>query len=351
MGEPLHILEPGCPLFGPDGKLAPQDMDSAVEDDFNQILKLTTKVQPWELVQVEADAAPCIYGKTCYVKENKPLAVTTELNSENDPNQNVPTGDNESQIVDAKRETQEGNDMELESKQANLLEVKSELNEEVKTETLDQKHDFSLALESFYKDLDGGQQDQGQLTEKQQVQVKPEENKNLSASLDAFYAGIEGTEPNQKDTESLMYITTNKATDTPTQNGTELEKPLNTETENKELKEDQQAQEAQTNDNGERRGKKSRASPGLETEPSAKKKKLTLSFDKKSNPHIDTKLFDRCSLGRAMDIVLHNNNNVYSDQEKHLLNWHVANLEYGCAAELADISLKHWDQVGSSSLN
>lgn len=43
--------------------------------------------------------------------------------------------------------------------------------------------------------------------------------------------------------------------------------------------------------------------------------------------------------------------NVFSSEEKRdnellsrLLRWHIANLEYGCAADISNVSLKHWDQ-------
>lgn len=35
----------------------------------------------------------------------------------------------------------------------------------------------------------------------------------------------------------------------------------------------------------------------------------------------------------------------YTELEKSTFQWHIANLEYACAAELSDISLRHWDQV------
>jgi len=35
----------------------------------------------------------------------------------------------------------------------------------------------------------------------------------------------------------------------------------------------------------------------------------------------------------------------YVQLERSALEWHIANLEYACGAELADISLRHWDQV------
>ncbi len=84
------------------------------------------------------------------------------------------------------------------------------------------------------------------------------------------------------------------------------------------------------------------------------------------------KITDRTSLGRAIDHVLqeqvrrcspatsvppphtthhHDTRRAqklypeYTPLERSTFDWHVANLEYACAAELADISLRHWDQV------
>ena len=34
-----------------------------------------------------------------------------------------------------------------------------------------------------------------------------------------------------------------------------------------------------------------------------------------------------------------------SDEERRLLHWHWANLEYGCSAPLGAVSLAHWNQV------
>ena len=33
-----------------------------------------------------------------------------------------------------------------------------------------------------------------------------------------------------------------------------------------------------------------------------------------------------------------------TDAQNRLFNWHIANLEYGCATELTRVSLHHWDQ-------
>ena len=33
------------------------------------------------------------------------------------------------------------------------------------------------------------------------------------------------------------------------------------------------------------------------------------------------------------------------DSDRRLLDWHWANLEYGCSARLSDVSLAHWNQV------
>ncbi len=36
-----------------------------------------------------------------------------------------------------------------------------------------------------------------------------------------------------------------------------------------------------------------------------------------------------------------------SPSDRRLLDWHWANLEYGCSARLSDVSLAHWNQVRS----
>jgi hypothetical protein len=47
------------------------------------------------------------------------------------------------------------------------------------------------------------------------------------------------------------------------------------------------------------------------------------------------------SLGSELEKAL--NGYKLSDLEKRLLQWHIANLEYGCGAPLAQVSLKPWD--------
>ena len=47
------------------------------------------------------------------------------------------------------------------------------------------------------------------------------------------------------------------------------------------------------------------------------------------------------SLGSELEKAL--NGYKLSDLEKRLLQWHIANLEYGCGAPLAQVSLRHWD--------
>jgi [histone H3]-N6,N6-dimethyl-L-lysine4 FAD-dependent demethylase len=37
--------------------------------------------------------------------------------------------------------------------------------------------------------------------------------------------------------------------------------------------------------------------------------------------------------------------------ENRLMNWHIANLEYGCGNNLNDLSLNHWDQDDDYELN
>lgn len=32
----------------------------------------------------------------------------------------------------------------------------------------------------------------------------------------------------------------------------------------------------------------------------------------------------------------------FNEEEKKLLQWHINNLEYGCAFDLSDLSLQHW---------
>ena len=38
------------------------------------------------------------------------------------------------------------------------------------------------------------------------------------------------------------------------------------------------------------------------------------------------------------------------DSDRRLLDWHWANLEYGCSARLSDVSLAHWNQVCFASI-
>ena len=38
-----------------------------------------------------------------------------------------------------------------------------------------------------------------------------------------------------------------------------------------------------------------------------------------------------------------------NEPDRRLLDWHWANLEYGCSARLSDVSLAHWNQVSSNS--
>ena len=51
------------------------------------------------------------------------------------------------------------------------------------------------------------------------------------------------------------------------------------------------------------------------------------------------------SLGVALDCLLEQQK--LDAKQRRLINWHVANLEYGCAAELSKVSLKYWDQDDS----
>ena len=37
-----------------------------------------------------------------------------------------------------------------------------------------------------------------------------------------------------------------------------------------------------------------------------------------------------------------------TDEERRLLDWHWANLEYGCSARLTDVSLAHWNQASTA---
>ena len=49
------------------------------------------------------------------------------------------------------------------------------------------------------------------------------------------------------------------------------------------------------------------------------------------------------SLLGAIEALLGAEGNL-SSNERSLFNWHIANLEYGCAANLDNVSLQHWDQ-------
>jgi hypothetical protein len=55
------------------------------------------------------------------------------------------------------------------------------------------------------------------------------------------------------------------------------------------------------------------------------------------------------SLGRGIDHILQTTGadgfTAISPLEKSIFDWHIANLEYGCATDLARVSLEHWDQV------
>ena len=48
------------------------------------------------------------------------------------------------------------------------------------------------------------------------------------------------------------------------------------------------------------------------------------------------------SLGDELDKIL--TSYKLSGLERRLWQWHLANLEYGCGAELSKVSLCHWDQ-------
>jgi hypothetical protein len=58
------------------------------------------------------------------------------------------------------------------------------------------------------------------------------------------------------------------------------------------------------------------------------------------------------SLGRGIDHILQTTGadgfSAISPLEKSIFDWHIANLEYGCATDLARVSLEHWDQVRST---
>lgn len=55
------------------------------------------------------------------------------------------------------------------------------------------------------------------------------------------------------------------------------------------------------------------------------------------------------SLGRGIDHVLSMTGaegfGAISTLEKNVFDWHIANLEYGCATDLSRVSLEEWDQV------
>jgi hypothetical protein len=59
------------------------------------------------------------------------------------------------------------------------------------------------------------------------------------------------------------------------------------------------------------------------------------------------------SLGRGIDHILQTTGadgfTAISPLEKSIFDWHIANLEYGCATDLARVSLEHWDQVRYST--
>jgi hypothetical protein len=50
------------------------------------------------------------------------------------------------------------------------------------------------------------------------------------------------------------------------------------------------------------------------------------------------------SLASAMSMVRNHQNIKLSPEEETLFQWHVNNLEYGCATDLSNLSLQHWDQ-------
>jgi hypothetical protein len=60
---------------------------------------------------------------------------------------------------------------------------------------------------------------------------------------------------------------------------------------------------------------------------------------------------EHLSLGRGIDFILQTTGRdgfgAISPLEKSIFDWHIANLEYGCATDLARVSLEHWDQVSS----
>lgn len=61
-------------------------------------------------------------------------------------------------------------------------------------------------------------------------------------------------------------------------------------------------------------------------------------------PILDTQTLFNYSLGDAMQRVCDEAHLYFNPQEKSLYNWHIANLEYGCASVLHKISLPYWDQ-------
>lgn len=57
------------------------------------------------------------------------------------------------------------------------------------------------------------------------------------------------------------------------------------------------------------------------------------------------------SLGSTLDTLRRSHRVAQSEEERQLLDWHMANLEYANAGLLHDLSLAFWDQVGDPPSN
>jgi len=144
--------------------------------------------------------------------------------------------------------------------------------------------------------------------------VKDEKDPKLVDTVNSFYSNIDGEQEDGSTTETKVEVTND---DPDSLSLDDLKAKVDTIKEKKKEKEETE--------------KKKRGQEEFHQSISVTRSKLNG--------------IDKYSLGRGVDYVIHSTENIFAaDVEERIFDWHIGNLEYGCATEMANISLKRWDQ-------
>ncbi|KAL6066055.1 Lysine-specific histone demethylase 1A [Balamuthia mandrillaris] len=311
---PLHPVGAACAIYDKNGQPVPSATDQEMEQAFNKALQDTVKVRHWDL---EREHKPNGVSYAQSMHPRRKLRMRKLVFDDNPLSSSAHVSNSSQQSNNNNNDQRHQNSVEIEE----LERVNDKKNEAGGTQLLQQLERYMDVKNEM--EMEAEQSTAGMVQDREEIKAE-NMNKKEKDSTDGFCSEMEAMTTTVTKFEMMER----------TQTGTITREEVR-ETKTLIITKEVEAEEEIGDDEEERKKPAERVYKDVDADgdPSGR-----------TETKEEQDAMDQCSLGRAFDHILYATGKEFSELERQLFDWHVANLEYGCAAELGDVSLREWDQ-------